>query len=151
MSGEIKEAEPQDHHILTHLTRLSKAYWGYSNDQLLMWSEDLRINNTYIETNNVYKLILCDEVIGYYSYINESEGLVILDNMFILPRYIGKGFGKHLMIDFLNRMNKTDVKKIKLFSEPKAEDFYQKFGFISIEYKESSIKGRFLPTMELTF
>jgi predicted N-acetyltransferase YhbS len=69
--------------------------------------------------------------------------------MFVLPDFIGKGFGQVLMNDFLTRLRNTGFKKIILDSEPNAEKFYAKFGFITTGQMESSIKDRYLPRMEL--
>jgi ribosomal protein S18 acetylase RimI-like enzyme len=145
----IKKAIPNDHKILTEITKKSKAYWGYSDKQIEIWSEFLTVTKEYIETKSVYNLIIEDEIIGYYSFFHESENTIKLDNLFVLPEFIGKGFGKILMNDFISRLKFNDVKKIVLNSEPNAEEFYKKFGFVKVGQIETSIKDRFLPVMEL--
>jgi ribosomal protein S18 acetylase RimI-like enzyme len=146
----IKEASINDNEILTEITKKSKAYWGYSAEQILKWNNNLTISRDYIENNSVFKLVNNTEIVGYYSYLIKEEKNVILDNLFILPEYIGKGFGKHLMIDFLNRMKNEKFEKITLNSEPNAENFYLKIGFKKIGELETSIKNRFMPIMEMT-
>ncbi|MCC6517184.1 MAG: GNAT family N-acetyltransferase [Chitinophagales bacterium] len=138
-----------DSDILTEITKKSKAYWGYSDEQMQNWSELLTISENYIETNPVYKLLHNDFTIGYYSYIYLNEKEIKLDNLFVLPSYIGKGFGKLLMNNFIDRIKNTEIKKITLESEPKAEKFYEYFGFHTIGHIETSIKDRYLPIMEL--
>ena len=146
---EIVEAKIDDSEILTQITKLSKAYWGYSDEQIEDWSELLTITKNYIETNHVYKLLVDNMTIGYYSYIILNENEVKFDNLFILPNYIGRGYGKVLMFDFLNKLQNSEIKKVILDSEPNAERFYKQFGFIKVGQLETSIKGRFLPIMEL--
>jgi predicted N-acetyltransferase YhbS len=68
-----------------------------------------------------------------------------------LPDFIGKGLGKMLLNDFFIRMKNSDVQKVILNSEPNAEDFYIKFGFVKVGQMETSIKNRYLPIMELNF
>ncbi|WP_317197398.1 GNAT family N-acetyltransferase [Flavobacterium psychroterrae] len=92
-----------------------------------------------------------DKIIGYYSFFHESENTIKLDNLFVLPDFIGKGFGKILMNDFLNKLKNIDGQKVILNSEPNAETFYAKFGFVKIGQIETSIKDRYLPIMELNF
>lgn len=145
----IKKANSNSHKILTEITKKSKAFWGYSNEQIEIWSEFLTVSKEYIETNPVYNLVVEDQIIGYYSFFHESENTIKLDNLFVLPEFIGKGFGKILMNDFLNRLKDIDVQKVILNSEPNAEAFYKKFGFVKIGQIETSIKDRFLPIMEL--
>ncbi len=147
--AEITKSNIEDDEILTEITKKSKAYWGYSDEQMESWSDLLTITKNYIETNNVYKLLVDNLPIGYYSYIYLSEKEVKLDNLFVLPDYIGSGFGKLLMNDFLNRVKNSDIKKITLDSEPNAEKFYEYFGFIKVGQIETAIKDRYLPIMEL--
>lgn len=146
---EILTAEITDNEILTKITKESKAYWGFSTETLLEWEHLLTISQKYIEENNVTKLVKNGEVIGYYSFFKMDEKTLKLDNLFILPRYIGTGLGKMLMNHFLDQTKNLSLEKITLDAEPNAEDFYKKFGFVTIGQLESSIKDRFLPIMEL--
>jgi len=145
----IEKANVEDHEILTEITKKSKAYWGYSAEQILKWDNNLTVSKPYIEENAVFKLVVKNKILGYYSYIKEENDRVKLDNLFVLPEYIGKGFGKYLMNDFLQRMQNQKCKTIILDSEPNAEKFYQKLGFIKIGEFETSIKNRFMPIMEM--
>lgn len=145
----IQKAIPGDHEILTQITKKSKAYWGYSNEQIEDWSPFLTVTEEYIETNSVFNLMLDNEIVGYYSFFHESENSLKLDNLFVLPDFIGKGFGRLLMNDFLVRLQDLSVQKVVLSSEPNAESFYIKFGFVKIGQIETSIKDRYLPIMEL--
>jgi predicted GNAT family N-acyltransferase len=146
---EIEKANIFDDEILTEVTKKSKAYWGYSKEQILLWNDNLTISKDYIKNNHIFKLINESKIIGYYSYIIETEKNIKLDNLFILPEFIGKGFGKYLVNDFLNRMRKDKFEKIVLNSEPYAEQFYIKIGFKKTGEFETSIKNRFMPIMEM--
>lgn len=146
---EILKAEITDDKILTKITKESKAYWGFPTETLLKWEHLLTISQKYIEENNVIKLVNNTEVIGYYSFFKKDKKTLKLDNLFILPSYIGIGLGKVLMNHFLDQTKKLGIEKITLEAEPNAEDFYKKFGFVTIGQLESSIKDRFLPIMEL--
>ena len=145
----IEKAISSDHQILTEITKKSKAHWGYSDEQIENWSQFLTVTPTYIETNLVYKLTIEDKLAGYYSFLYEDETTVKLDNLFVLPEYIGKGLGRILMNHFLLGIDKTIVDKITLNSEPNAELFYTKLGFIKTGEIETSIKNRYMPIMEL--
>lgn len=146
----IQKANSNDTIVLTELTKKSKAYWGYSDEQIEIWSKQLTISKAYIEEKEVYKLLIDGHITGYYSYFNEDDSKIRLDNLFILPDFIGKGLGKILMDDFLVRLAHTGTKKVILEAEPNAEGFYAKFGFVKIGEIDTSIKNRYLPIMELT-
>ncbi|MGE8343547.1 MAG: GNAT family N-acetyltransferase [Flavobacterium sp.] len=145
----IQKAKIEDHIRLTEITKKSKAYWGYSDEQMKKWSNNLTITIDYIKTNPVFNLVDENQIVGYYSYLKLENNQVKLDNLFILPEYIGKGFGFFLMNDFLERMRNEKCQKIILDSEPNAEQFYQKIGFTKIGEFETSIKNRFMPIMEM--
>ena len=142
---------PSDHSILTEITRNSKAFWVYSKQQLEIWQPELTITAKYISENETYKLVLNDETIGYYSYLDLGKGHLKLDYLFLFQNFIGKGFGQLLINDFLERIKDLNIIDIILEAEPNAENFYKKFGFITYNQRESSIKGRFLPLMKLDF
>jgi ribosomal protein S18 acetylase RimI-like enzyme len=145
----IQNAKTKDHIRLTEITKKSKAHWGYSDEQMEKWNNNLTITRDYIEENLVFNLIDENQIIGYYSYLRLENNQVKIDNLFILPEYIGKGFGSFLMNDFLERMRNEKHQKIILDSEPNAEQFYKKIGFTKIGEFETSIKNRFMPIMEM--
>lgn len=146
---EITKANPAEYKVLTDITKQSKAYWGYSNEQIESWSDLLTITKDYIENHEVYQIIVNNSIIGYYSYFIEENNHATLDNLFISPQYIGKGYGKILMNDFLDKMKESNIKTIILEADPNAEKFYESFNFIKTGQIETSIKDRFLPIMEL--
>lgn len=145
----ITKSNREDHEILTDITKKSKAYWGYSVEQMEQWSDLLTITTDYIDANHVYKLVVDNSTVGYYSYFNVSENVIKLDNLFVLPNYIGKGLGKTLMDDFISRIKNTETLKVVLDSEPNTQGFYEKFGFIKVAQIETAITNRYLPVMEL--
>jgi len=145
----IVKAVPADHIILSDITFKGKAYWNYDSAQMENWLPELVIGPAYIEAHKVYKLISKEEIVGYYSFLETDKNTIKLDNLFLLPEYIGLGYGKFLMHDFLKRIKETSATKIILDADPNAENFYKTFGFQTYNNLETSIKGRFLPQMEL--
>ncbi len=55
---QITKSSIEDQEILTDITKKSKAYRAYSDEQIEHWAELLGITKTYIETNHLYKLIV---------------------------------------------------------------------------------------------
>jgi len=145
----IVKAIPSDHLILSDITFKGKAHWGYDAAQMENWRPQLTISSDDIERNETYKLIVADETVGYYSFVATDKNTIKLDNLFLLPKCIGLGYGKFLMNDFLKRIKETPAKKVILDADPNAENFYKTFGFQTYNKLETSIKGRFLPQMEL--
>lgn len=145
----FEKASEKNHQILTSITFDGKAFWGFSKEQLSDWSELLTVTPEYIAANFVFNLKLNSEIIGYYSYLKINDKELKLDNLFLNQKFIGKGFGKVMMEDFLVKAKELKAELITLDAEPNAEDFYKKFGFQTFDQLESVIKGRFLPKMKL--
>ena len=143
----INKAIPEDHIILTEITKRSKNHWGYGLEQIKLWRDDLAISENYIRNHSVYKIIQ-EDIIGYYSYFQLEATKVKLDNLFVDPIYIGKGIGRKLMDDFLKRVKEENYKIITLDADPNATNFYTKYGFETVGEIPTSIEGRFLPVME---
>ena len=145
----IEKAYRTDAEKITDLTIRSKNYWNYGDQQIAEWKDELTITSKYIEDNEVYKLIITNELAGFYAFQSGNKKIVKLNFLFIEPKYIGKGYGKILMTDFLQRIKKTDCEKVTLDADPNAEKFYESIGFKVVGKLKSSIKDRFLPIMEM--
>ena len=134
---------------LTELTIRSKSYWNYGKKQIEEWREELTITEKYIDENQIYKLVVDNILVGFYAYQAEGKINIKLNYLFIEPEYIGKGYGKILMTDFLKRIENSEFKKVIVDADPNVEEFYNKLGFQVIGKLKSTIKDRFLPIMEL--
>ncbi|MEM6893730.1 MAG: GNAT family N-acetyltransferase [Bacteroidota bacterium] len=144
----IIPAHISDAKAITELTLRSKNHWNYGEAQIEAWYDELEVSEAFIHTNAVYKLLVNDQIAGFYAYTLDSNKAV-LEFLFIAPEYIGKGIGKALMEHFLNKMHNLKVDSITLDADPHAEGFYQKFGFVTVDQRPSSIAGRYLPIMQL--
>ncbi|MDD7914951.1 GNAT family N-acetyltransferase [Polaribacter ponticola] len=144
----IKIAEISDAKRLTKIALKSKSFWGYTNDILESWVEDLTVSERIIEEMIVYKFISDDKIIGFY-ILNQPELRVVeLEFLFVLPVFIGKGIGNQLIQHAFQKAKDLGCNKITLLADPNAVTFYGSKGFEIIDKKESSIAGRFLPIMQ---
>lgn len=146
----IERAVPEDHTLLTVITKKSKAFWGYDEQQMEKWNDLLTITSDYILKNETYKLVLENEIIGYYSLLEIDPQTLKIDNLFISPKFIGKGLGKKLMADIFEKAKLNSYTSVILDSDPNAEGFYSHHGFIKIDQIKTSVKNRFLPVMKKT-
>lgn len=145
----IEEAQKKDAEAFTELTLRSMNYWNYGAEQIEKWRDKLTISSKHINENQIYKLLVAEDLVGFYSYKEEKNYVAKLNYLFVEPKCIGSGYGKTLMNDFLNRLKKEKYEKVVLDSDPNAEKFYQYFGFKTIGKLETSIKDRFLAIMEM--
>ncbi|BDW93959.1 GNAT family N-acetyltransferase [Muricauda ruestringensis] len=145
----IKKAHRTDANKITDLTIRSKDFWNYGAEQIAEWKDDLTITSDYIDENQVFKLSVENEIIGFYAFNSQDKNTVKLNFLFVEPKFIGKGYGKILLNDFLKRMEETDYDKITLDADPNVENFYTRAGFKVVGRLQSSIKNRYLPIMEM--
>lgn len=143
---EIKEALQSDHNELTTLMRRSKSYWQYDQQQLKNWQDELTISSDFLLNNRVFKLVDKIRIIGFFAFSVLDKNLK-LESLFILPEYIGKGVGKHLMNVFLEKVEGLPIETIFLDADPNTEEFYKRFDFRTVSLKSTSIKNRFMPVM----
>ena len=148
MTATIIKAMPADTQRLSKIAWQSKSHWNYPQEWMELWRRGLTISAEMITQNDVYKLVLGNgDIIGCTVLIKEKEVLWI-EHLWILPEYIGHGFGKQLLQTALKQTVQPAHQIIKVVSDINAEVFYQKMGFETVSQYESVPKGRFLPVME---
>jgi len=133
----IEKANKADAGILTELTIRSKNHWNYGVEQIKEWRDDLTISETYILEKEVYKLAVENILVGYYSYFGFDKSDVKLDNLFVDPTFIGKGFGDILIKDFIQRIKLLKIERVVLEADPNVEEFYKRIGFKTIGKSET--------------
>jgi N-acetylglutamate synthase-like GNAT family acetyltransferase len=149
----IRQARPDECGALTELTMRSKAHWGYDAAFMANVRKDLEVNpEKFMPYFHVYILETENEVIGFYSLRPEDAEAVALEDLFIEPKYIGRGYGKQLWDHSLRVAQSGGYSKMTLISDPYAEPFYASRGAIRIgEIESNALAGRMLPLMEYRF
>jgi len=148
VNHKIKKATNQDLPILNSISVKSKMHWGYPQEWIRNWMDILTITPEYLEKNFVYK-ILVNEIIGFCG-IEKKSNYYEIGHLWILPDFIGKGYGKYL----LEKTISTVVPKgseLRVEADPNAEAFYKRMGFSTFDKVESFPKGRYLPLMKKYF
>lgn len=144
----ISVAKIKDANKLTEIALKAKAYWGYSNHLIESWQEDLTITSVMISESYIFKFLVDDTIVGFYFLNPLIEKSIELEMLFVLPAFIGKGIGKQLLIHAFQKARTLKASTMTLLADPNAVPFYNSQGFYTIDNKESSIIGRFLPVMQ---
>jgi len=147
----IVRATLEDAEVLTEIAVKSKAYWGYENDQVESWREDLTVTPKMFDESNIYKYIVDNQIGGFYILERANIRTSFLNFLFISPDYIKQGIGHQLLQHAVAYCKDGGSAILNVLSDPNAASFYAKYGFEVIAQRESSIPGRFLPEMELEF
>jgi len=147
-SMEIRKAEISEATILSKIAYDSKSFWGYSQELLELWKDDLTITPEFITTNVVRCATVKTTIIGFYA-LTISDSNFELEHLWIKPSYIGKGAGSKLLADATRQVAVQKGKKLKILTDPNAEGFYLKKGAVRIGKLPSKPAGRMLPLLQL--
>ncbi len=145
---QILKAERADCNTLTEISKAAKAYWGYAQEWLDLWEDDLTITPQHLEKDKIYKLVQSEEILGF-CVISDQEGVLEIEHLWIRPEQIGKGLGKFLLQKVLDQVITQSHVTLSVVADPNATGFYEKFGLKTVEYIPSQPEGRKLPVMQL--
>ena len=140
---QFKQAKQNDSELLTETAFKSKKIWNYSDEQMSLWTSELTITGSYIQSNKVFNIYKNENFVGFCSLVYKDTHIEI-DHFWLLPENTGKGYGKKTF-DFIKATaKKGSLNIIMVYAEPNSNGFYIKMGGKLIQRKESKIKGRFL-------
>tara|TARA_B100000809_G_scaffold43243_1_gene37545 strand:+ start:29352 stop:29792 length:441 start_codon:yes stop_codon:yes gene_type:complete len=137
-------AEISDAKELTEIALESNSFWGYTDEILESWTQDLTVSECIIKEMIVYKL----NSVGFYILNQPKEESIELEFLFVLPNFIRKGIGSQLISHAFEQAKLLNCKLVTLLVDSNAVPFYESKGFKIIDKKESSITDRFLIVME---
>lgn len=145
MKVEFSSATPVDSDLLSDIAIESKGHWGYPRETLELWRKDLRIAPAYIDAHTVRIIRVDAEAAGFFAIKNEEEP--ILDHLWLLPRFIGKGIGALAFKEILRECRQLGIREFVIVSDPDAEGFYLRQGAVRIGEVESIPQNRMLPKL----
>ncbi|NMB58327.1 MAG: GNAT family N-acetyltransferase [Chloroflexi bacterium] len=127
MKIEIIRAIPEESENLKQIAVLSKSHWGYPEALISKWAQTAIITPQAIEEDRVFKACADGVVIGWYRLtprlpVNE------LEDLWVLPEYIGKGVGRTLFEHAVIQAKSTGAGQLELAADPNAEPFYTHMG-----------------------
>lgn len=146
----IIPAQPEHADVLTQITITAKRHWNYPERWIELWLPMLAISAGYISNNETWTAVTGDEPIAYYSLKQEGDELW-LDNIWVLPEYMGKGVGRELFNHALERSREHGASVLKIEADPNAVSFYQHMGARRVGEHHGEIDGqpRIVPVMEI--
>jgi N-acetylglutamate synthase-like GNAT family acetyltransferase len=150
MDIQIRRAQPEEAAALTEIAQAAKRHWGYPENWIEHWKDDLTITPDFITTNEMYVAINGEEIAGCCALVM-SDSLAELEHMWIRPEHMGNGVGRALFNKIVERATTLNAKVMELSADPNAEGFYQRMGATRIGEVRSEIEGqpRVLPRMSL--
>ena len=146
----IRRAKTAEADVLTKIAISAKRYWNYPEHWMKIWSPQLTFTPKYFEENESWVAEDENKQIGFYTLQDKNE-IAWLENLWVLPEFIGKGIGKQLFLHALELARQRGYKTLQLEADPNARGFYEKMGMVKIGERQSEVDGqpRILPIMEI--
>ena len=144
----IEKPKPEDAEELTKVVIASKKHWGYPDRWLDLWRTELQVTPESIRSREFHVGRNRKEVVFIYSVRQTSEKKYELEDCWVAPQYIGKGYGRVLFEHLESTLKSLGCRKLVILSDPNAEGFYLRMGAIRVGEEASKIKGRVLPILE---
>lgn len=147
---EIVRARPLHAKALTDITIKAKRHWGYPETWIQLWLPLLTVTPDYISVNETWVASADNQPIGYYSLKYDGEALW-LDNLWVLPEYMGRGIGKLLFGHALERSRVQNAPLLKIEADPNAVGFYERMGARKAGERHATVESqvRVLPILEI--
>ncbi|MCC9044146.1 GNAT family N-acetyltransferase [Myroides sp. M-43] len=149
MSITYQNATIIDSQLLTDTALISKKYWGYSEEYLLKWTDDLTITAINFRNGELVKCFLDNEYIGFFE-LRDKRAYVRLEHFWLLPEYINKGYGSIIISAIKVKAKEKGYKYIEVYAEPNANLFYEKMGGELIKQILTNVPGRMMNIYHLT-
>lgn len=146
----IRPVNPKEAATLTQIALAAKRHWGYPQHWMEIWTPQLTFNADYFEANESWVAMDDEGPIAFYTLL-DHHGAAWIENLFVMPEFIGLGIGKHLFRHACKTARERAYKTIQLEADPNAVGFYERMGMHKISERHSEVDGqpRILPIMEM--
>lgn len=136
---------------MTQIALRAKGYWGYPARWIELWTPQLTFDAGYFAANESWAAETEGRPVGFYSLLDRN-GTAWLENLWVLPEYIGTGIGRALFLHAAGLARGRGYEILQLEADPNAAGFYEKMGMHRIGARQYEVDGqpRVLPVMEMS-
>lgn len=138
-----------DLQIMSAIAQKAKAYWNYPKEWLQLWEKQLTFTADDLKTHWNCGVCIEKKLVGFVMF-SQKERVAEIDNLWVLPEFMGLGIGRKLMTRALSEAKSRELETVLIESDPHAEGFYNKFGAVRVGFIDSTPKPRKLPVLEIT-
>jgi GNAT superfamily N-acetyltransferase len=147
----IRSANPIEAEYLSRIAFAAKAHWGYAEEQLAFWRNDLAFTPASIELWPTLVAEVNNNPAGVVQ-INPTTEPWDLEALWVHPTAMGQGIGKALLNAALQAARAGGQLSLTIDSDPNAEAFYVACGARRVGQTAAPIHGqpaRFRPQLTL--
>lgn len=146
----IRPVDPREAGLLSQIALSAKAHWGYPERWMAIWAPHLTYAASYFVEHEGWVAADGGRQIGFYT-LEEKNGHAWIENLWVVPEYIGRGIGRQLFLHAVDRARQRGFKTLQLEADPNALGFYEKMGMRKIGERQAEVDGhpRNLPILEI--
>lgn len=115
-----------------------------------IWKPQLTFSPEHLEKYEGWVALVENVPVGFF-ILMEKNGNAWIEDLWVLPDYIGQGIGKALFRYARDMALQRGYRRLQLEADPHAVGFYEKMGMNKIGERRADLDGqpRALPLMEL--
>ena len=144
----FRAAVGSDAPALTEIAFAAKRHWGYPEEWMALWADELTIEPGYVANNWVLVATRDAGMLGWCA-VEDRRGELWVEYCWVLSAAAGQGIGRAMMQRAFAYAADRGVSSMKVIADPNAEGFYRKLGFRRIGDVPSRPEGRRLPLLEI--
>lgn len=148
---QIRPVRPEQADVLSQIALTAKRHWGYPEPWIEIWTPQLTFSPEYFESNESWAAVDGDVPVAFYTLL-EANAIASIENLWVLPAYMGQGIGKELFLHAVEVARQRGYKTMQLEADPNAVGFYERMGMRKVGERHSEVDGqpRVLPIMEIS-
>ena len=145
----IRPAWSTEAEDISALAIRSKAHWGYTEEQMAVFREELTVTGEHITPKRTHVLEADGVIAGFYTLVPHDASTIELEHLFIEPTQLRQGYGSQLFWHAAQTAQRAAFQLLVIQSDPHAAGFYTALGARLTREIPSSIPGRVIPSFEL--
>ena len=139
----IRRAEPGDQPRLREIAAAAKGHWGYEAGRVATWAAALDL----AAREETWVAAVDESPVGWLALL-PGPSVVVLDDLWVDPRFFGRRIGTALFRFAAGRARELGANWLQWEAEPNSTGFYEKLGGVQVGEMLGSW-GRPLPVMQL--
>jgi GNAT superfamily N-acetyltransferase len=146
----VRAARPDEGERLREIAIAAKAYWGYDLAEVRRWADGGDFSPAGLNQKDVWVAEAAGRAIGWASLLpGVDPEVVVLDDLWVEPAWIGKGVGSLLFRRAAERARELGARRVEWEAEPNALGFYERLGGRYVRDSAPTVFGRVIPLMAL--
>ena len=148
----LVKATADDLELLCSIANKAKGYWDYPQEYLdkcrVYFEQEFTIE--YLKKSHTYLIQVSGKTIGMGTLLLDGKEGPMIDQFWLLPEQIGKGYGKEAFALLTNKARRLGWNSLTIISDTYAEGFYIAMGSKRIGELKSEVRDSMLPKMFLS-